>query len=146
MENLIREKEMNTNSFIEKLINKQPFTKDELIVKDNLDLRKVKFESLPEGLDVRGHLDLSGTNITSLPKGLEVGGSLSLFGCKQLTKLPEGLYIEGDLNLEESNVSELPENLRVHGGIYVENSPLDNYPAYKLKAMVKSGGIDQIFF
>jgi hypothetical protein len=147
-ENSIGGGKMNTNSFIKKLINKQPFTKDELIVKDNLDLRKVKFESLPEGLDVRGNLDLSGTNITfaSLPKGLEVGGSLSLFGCKQLTKLPEGLYIEGNLNLEESNVSKLPANLRVHGGIYVENSPLENYSEYDLKAMVKSGGIGQIFF
>ncbi len=145
-ENLIREKEMDTNPFIQKLINKQPFTKDELIVKTNLDLRSVKFDYLPEGLEVRGHLNLSGTNITSLPIGLEVGDTLSLFGCKELTKLPEGLHVEGDLNLEESNVSELPENLRVYGGIYVENSPLDKYPAYKLKAMVKSGGIGQIFF
>jgi len=145
-ENSIREKEMDTNPFIKKLINKQPFTKDELIVKTNLDLRSVKFDYLPEGLEVEGSLDLSYSKITSLPKNLYVGGTLSLYGCKQLTKLPEGLYVEGNLNLEESNVSELPENLRVHGGIYVENSPLGNYPNSKLNAMVKSGDIGQIFF
>jgi len=145
-ENSIVGGKMNTNSFIQKLINKQPFKKDELIVKTNLDLTSVKFDYLPEGLEVEGYLDLSYSKITSLPKNLYVGGTLSLYGCKQLTKLPEGLYVEGNLNLEESNVSKLPENLRVHGGIYVENSPLENYSDNELNAMVKSGGIGQIFF
>jgi hypothetical protein len=145
-ENSIVGGKMNTNSFIKKLTNKQPFTKDDLHINGSLDLRDINITSLPEGLQVEGSLDLSYSKITSLPKNLYVGGTLILYGCKQLRKLPEGLDVEGNLNLEKSNVSKLPENLRVHGGIYVEDSPLENYSDNELKAMVKSGGIDQIFF
>ena len=49
--------------FLWKLLNNIPLTKEELIVKGDLDLSQTQITSLPEGLKVGGWLDLAYTFI-----------------------------------------------------------------------------------
>jgi hypothetical protein len=114
------EKEDNKSSVKWKLLNKEPFTEDELVFKGDLDLNHLNITSLPEGLKVEGNLNLRQTIITSLPKGLKVGGFLSLAFTK-ITSLPEGLEVRGFLSLSHSDIESLPEGLKVGWSLILEN-------------------------
>ena len=104
--------------------NKFKFTKDDLNVKDDLDLSETSITSLPNGLRVSGYLDLSScTSLESLPNGLHVDWSLNLFGCTSLKSLPDGLYVGNDLYLNScTSLTSLPNNLKVvDGDLYMTN-------------------------
>ena len=71
------EKEDNKSSVKWKLLNKEPFTEDDLYVNGNLNLFGSEIKSLPEGLKVEDNLFLNDCkNLTSLPEGLKVGENL----------------------------------------------------------------------
>jgi hypothetical protein len=66
--------------FIWKLINNEPFTDDELNIKDDLDLSYIpNVFSLPNGLKIEGYLDVA-FSFVELSKGLQVGGDLFVDG------------------------------------------------------------------
>jgi hypothetical protein len=90
-----------------KIINKIPFTKEELNVKKDLFLNFSEIEKLPEGLTVGENLNLIGcTSLKSLPKGLEVGRDLYLGRCINLQALPEGLIVGRDVILIDTPIAE----------------------------------------
>ena len=60
----LEEKEKHNAPLFWKLKNDIPFTKEELNVKGDLDLRYIEINSLPEGLKVGGSFDLRKSNIT----------------------------------------------------------------------------------
>ena len=116
------EKNDNKSSIKWKLLNKEPFTE--------------------EDLDIRGNLNLSDLEIETLPKGLKVGGDLFLIGCKNLTSLPEGLEVNGALYLNLCNkLKSLPKGLKVDGGLSITFTKLTKYTEDQLKKMVEPGFI-----
>jgi hypothetical protein len=158
----LEEKENHNIPFLWKLINNEPLTKEELIVKGNLNLKGSKITSLPEGLEVGGSLSLIGLAITSLPKSLKVDGTiylkdskitslpegfkvgrdLSLFGCEQITSLPKGLKVGGNLDLRHTKITSLSEGLEVGGMLYMGSTKLEKYTDDELREMVKPGFIE----
>ena len=103
-----------------KLLNSKhfEFTKEELIVKGDLDLSETNIKELPQGLQVKGYLHLNDcTSLKELPKGLEVGQNLYLRGCVRLGKLPQGLKVGGHLWIADSGVA---ENYKKYTGEEVE--------------------------
>jgi len=114
------EKEDNKSSVKWKLLNKEPFTEEDLDVRGDLDLYHLNITSLPEGFKVEGNLNLGQTIITSLPKGLKVGGYLSLAFTK-ITSLPKDLQVNGFLSLSRSDIESLPEGLKVGWSLFLEN-------------------------
>jgi hypothetical protein len=79
-----KEEVMPKNNLRWNLLFNKPLTKDELNIKDDLNLMYSSIESLPEGL--------------------KVGGDLSLRGCKHLRSLPKGLIVKGYLFLINSSL------------------------------------------
>ena len=115
------EKNDNRNApFIWELLNNEPLTEDELVVKGNLDLQFKKITSLPEGLEVEGNLKLLNAKVTSLPEGLKVGR---------------------DLELSYSSVTSLPKGLKVYRDIYIHSSKLRDFSNDELREMIKPGFI-----
>ncbi len=115
------EKNDNRNApFIWKMMNKIPFTKEQLYVKGDLDLRGEDIEQLPAGLYVKRNLLLNATPIKKLPKGLRVGGDLHLQDCE--------------------NLKSLPKDLKVRGNIWLGGTPLGRMPDEKILNMVKPDG------
>ena len=72
--NFLEEKEKKIAPLKWKIVNNEPITKDDLIVKGDLDL-------------------INSPNITSLPEELYVERTLFLNNCKNLTSLPKGLKV-----------------------------------------------------
>jgi hypothetical protein len=136
----LEENDNRKTPFLWKIMNNEPFTDDELHIKDDLDLSHSNITSLPEGLKVGGSLILSGLKITSLPKSLEVKGSLSLYR-SEITSLPEGLKVGYDLILTYSTITSLPRGLKVGGYIYIFGSKLTRYTDDELREMIKPGYI-----
>jgi hypothetical protein len=100
----LEEKENHNIPFLWKLINNEPLTKEELIVKGNLNLKGSKITSLPEGLEVGGSLSLIGLAITSLPKSLKVDGYLIInntplekYTDDELREMIQPGFIEGEI-------------------------------------------------
>ena len=157
------EKEENHNPpLFWKLKNNIPPTKEDLIIKGDLDfseseikslpkglevggnlyLYESKIESLPEGLKVGGNLILNHTKIKALPEGLEVAGLLDLNSCTSLTSLPEGLEVRGIwLDLENTSITSLPKGLKVYQDLYIADTKLQKYTDEELREMVKPGFI-----
>ncbi|MFA5704661.1 MAG: hypothetical protein WC982_14250 [Advenella sp.] len=110
----------NWDSGDAKILARFGITKDNLVVKDNLDLFGSPITSLPENLKVGGNLDLYGSSITSLPKGLEVGGHLSLSETP-ITSLPEGLKVGGNLYLSKTSITSLTRDdfMEIGGKIFI---------------------------
>jgi hypothetical protein len=76
----IERKENRKTPFVWKLINNEPFTDDELNIKDDLDLSYIpNVFSLPNGLKIEGDLDVA-YSFVELSKGLQVGGDLFVDG------------------------------------------------------------------
>ena len=119
--NFLKKEDNINRPFLWMLLNKEPFTEEDLDVRGDLNLYWINPTSLPEGLKVRGNLFLQYTNIKSLPKGLKVGGALSLRGCKHLRSLPKGLEVKGYL--------------------FIINSSLKKYTDEELREMIKPGYI-----
>jgi hypothetical protein len=136
------EKKDNKNKPIKwKLLNDEPITKDDLIVKGDLDLNRSEIRTLPIGLRVKGDLDLSHSEIETLPKGLKVGGSLYLRGSK-IRSLPEGLKVGNYLDLSRCvSLTSLPEGLKVGGDLDIGYTNLEKYTDKELRDMVKPGFI-----
>lgn len=103
-----------------KILFNEPFTKEDLNVKGDLDLNGSNILSLPDGLKVNGYLDLSNTWINSLPKGLEVAS---------------------DLNLDYTMIDVLPKGLKVYGDLSIRRTRLKKYTYDELIDMVKPGFI-----
>ena len=134
------EKEDNKSSIKWKLLNKEPFTEEDLDFRGDLNLGQTIITSLPKGLKVGGYLSLVFTKITSLPEGLVVGKKLDLYGSK-IESLPKGLEVGSDLDLAHSNIKLLPEGLKVGGALYIYKSPLKEYTDDELREMIKPGFI-----
>jgi hypothetical protein len=103
-----------------KMMNKIPFTKEQLYVKGDLDLQGEDIEQLPAGLYVKRNLLLNATPIKKLPKGLRVGGDLQLQDCE--------------------NLKSLPKDLKVRGNIWLGGTPLGRMSDEKILNMVKPDG------
>ena len=103
------EKEDNKSSVKWKLLNKKPFTEDELNFKGDLNLQFSKITSLPKGLKVRHSLFLENTTITSLPEGLKVGYNLYLYN-SGIKLLPKGLEVEKDLFIGNTLLAKLSDD------------------------------------
>ena len=103
-----------------KMMNKIPFTKEQLNVKGDFDLQGEDIQQLPDGLYVKGDLLLNATPIKKLPKGLRVDGNLELQDCE--------------------NLKSLPKDLKVRGGIWLAGTPLGRMSDEKILNMVKPDG------
>jgi len=103
-----------------KMMNKIPFTKEQLNVKGDFDLQGEDIQQLPDGLYVKGDLLLNATPIKKLPKGLRVDGNLELQDCE--------------------NLKSLPKDLKVCGGIWLAGTPLGRMSDEKILNMVKPDG------
>jgi|688.fasta_scaffold1193033_2 hypothetical protein len=134
------EKEDNKSSVKWKLLNKEPFTEEDLDVRGDLNLGQTIITSLPKGLKVGGYLSLVFTKITSLPEGLVVGKNLDLYGSK-IESLPKGLEVGWHLDLAHSNIKLLPKGLKVGGALYIYKSPLKEYTDDELREMIYPGFI-----
>jgi hypothetical protein len=119
--NFLKKEDNINRPFKWMLLNNEPFTEDELVIKGNLNLYDSEITSLPEGLKVGGFLDLYSTEIKSLPEGLEVNGNFFLDNCTSLTSLPKGLKVYGDL--------------------YIADTELEAYTDKQLREMIKPGFI-----
>ena len=116
----LEEKEEHNAPFLWKLVNNEPLTEDDLVVKGNLDLQFKKITSLPEGLEVEGNLKLFYTGIRELPEGLIVGR---------------------DLEIPYSNMTSLPKGLKVYRNLYINSSKLRDFSNEELREMIKPGFI-----
>jgi hypothetical protein len=116
----LEEKEEHNAPFLWKLVNNEPLTEDDLVVKGNLDLQFKKITSLPEGLEVEGNLKLFYTGIRELPEGLIVGR---------------------DLELPYLSMTSLPKGLKVYRNIYINSSKLRDFSNEELREMIKPGFI-----
>ena len=105
--------------FLWKLFNNIPLTKEELIVKGDLNLEDSEITSLPEGLTIEGDFFFYHSPV-ELPKGLKVGGHLSLIG---------------------PNVTSLPKGLEVLGWLFITDTGLGIYSDEELREMIKPGFI-----
>jgi hypothetical protein len=120
--NFLKKEDNINRPFLWMLLNKEPFTE--------------------EDLDVRGDLNLYWINPTSLPEGLKVRGNLFLEYCSKLTSLPEGLEVGHDLYLTESpNITSLPKGLKVYFDLYIADTKLEAYTDKQLREMIKPGFI-----
>jgi hypothetical protein len=119
--NFLKKEDNINRPFIWMLLNNEPFTEDELVIKGNLNLYHSEITFLPEGLKVGGSLDLYSTKIKSLPEGLEVGIDLYLMETRNITLLPKGLKVYGDL--------------------YIADTELEAYTDKQLREMIKPGFI-----
>ena len=137
----IKTKDNRNIPFMWKLENNEPITKEDLIIKGDLDFSESEIKSLPKGLEVGGNLYLTCSLINSLPEGLKVGGNLSLFDCANITSLPEGLKVGRNLDLGATNITSLPRGLKVEGYIDLNGSKLTRYADDELRKMVKPGYI-----
>jgi hypothetical protein len=116
------EKNDNKNKPLKwKLLNKEPFTEDEL--------------------NFKGDLNLQFSKITSLPKGLKVRHSLFLEYCTNLTSLPEGLEVGYNLYLYNSGIKLLPKGLKVYFDLFIGNTLLAKLSDDELREMIKPGYI-----
>ena len=115
----LEEKEGQKIPFLWKLLNNIPLTKEDLIVKGDLNLEDSEITSLPEGLTIEGDLFLYHSRV-ELPKGLKVNGNLSLIG-PNVTSLPKGLEVLGWLSITDTEL-----------GIYSDD---------ELRKMIKPGFI-----
>jgi len=115
----LEEKEQRNPPFLWKHINNIPLTKEELIVKGDLNLEDSEITSLPEGLTIEGDFFFYHSPV-ELPKGLKVGGHLSLIG---------------------PNVTSLPKGLEVLGWLFITDTGLGIYSDDELREMIKPGFI-----
>ena len=116
----LEEKEGQKIPFLWKLLNNIPLTKEDLIVKGDLNLENLeKIKSLPQGLTIEGDLFLYHSRV-ELPKGLKVNGNLSLIG---------------------PNVTSLPKGLEVLGWLSITDTELGIYSDEELRKMIKPGFI-----
>jgi hypothetical protein len=115
----IEKEEGHKVPFLWKLFNNIPLTKEELIVKGDLNLEDSEITSLPEGLTIEGDFFFYHTPV-ELPKGLKVGGHLSLIG---------------------PNVTSLPKGLEVLGWLFITDTGLGIYSDEELREMIKPGFI-----
>ena len=115
----LEEKEGHKVPFLWKLFNNIPLTKEELIVKGDLNLEDSEIKSLPQGLTIEGDLFLYHSRV-ELPKGLKVNGNLSLIG---------------------PNVTSLPKGLEVLGWLSITDTELGIYSDKELRQMIKPGFI-----
>ena len=99
----LEEKEKQKAPFMWKLVNNEPFTKEDLNVEGDLKLSHLEISFLPEGLKVKGDLDLSYSKIKSLPEGLEVVDNLFLHNSK-IKSLPKGLKVWGDIIINKTKL------------------------------------------
>ena len=136
----LEEKEGHKIPFLWKLFNNIPLTKEELIVKGDLDLSYLDIASLPKGLQVRGCLDLQDSHMKSLPEGLEVGGWLDLRETN-IKSLPEGLKVGDWLDFRGTNIKLLPKGLKVGGWLFIGGTYLTKYSDEELREMIKPGFI-----
>ena len=116
----LEEKEGHKVPFLWKLFNNIPLTKEELIVKGDLNLEDSEIKSLPQGLTIEGDLFLYHSRV-ELPKGLKVNGNLSLIG---------------------PNVTSLPKGLEVLGWLSITDTELGIYSDKELRKMIKPGFIN----
>ena len=136
----LEEKEGQKIPFLWKLLNNIPLTKEDLIVKGDLNLEDSEITSLPEGLTIEGDFFFYHTPV-ELPKGLKVDHNLDLKQSK-IESLPEDLRVGNDLNLRNcKNLKSLPKGLKVGGDLYIINAELLRYTNNELKEMVKPGFI-----
>ncbi len=91
-------------------------------------LNSNKFKFTKDELDVKNDLNLKDTPIKSLPNGLRVGGSLNLYGCKLLKALPNRLLVRGSLELSHTLIQSLPKKLEVGGSLFLSNTPIKSLP------------------
>ena len=119
--NFLKKEDNINRPFIWMLLNDEPLTKDELVVK--------------------GNLDLSDTKIRTLPKGFKVGGNLYLTNCKSLTSLPDGLQVGGLLNLVYTKIRTLPKGLKVGGALIIVRTNFTNFSDDEIRDMIKPGFI-----
>ena len=115
----LEEKEGQKIPFLWKLLNNIPLTKEDLIVKGDLNLEDSEIKSLPQGLTIEGDLFLYHSRV-ELPKGLKVNGNLSLIG---------------------PNVTSLPKGLEVLGWLSITDTELGIYSDKELRKMIKPGFI-----
>ena len=124
-------------------LDKFKITKDELNVKDTLELSFSKIISLPDGLKVKEHLYLSHCKLLkSLPDDLEVGWDLILYNCTSLTSLPDGLQIGETLILSGcTSLKTLPSGLTVGWDLYLRDTPIaEMYSADEIRTMIENKG------
>ena len=135
----LEEKEGHKIPFLWKLFNNIPLTKEELIVKGDLNLEDSEITSLPEGLTIEGDFFFYHSPV-ELPKGLKVGGHLSLIG-PNVTSLPEGLIVRGNLILVDTLITSLPKGLKVGGKLNIRETTLLEYTDDEIREMIKPGFI-----
>ncbi len=100
----LKEKRGKNIPFVYRLLHEaDTLTKDELIV--------------------RGDLDLSGMHIQTLPEGLLIVGDLDLKDAVILGNLPP-MTVRGSLELQGSNIMTLPEGLKVGKFLDIADTPL----------------------
>ena len=115
----LEEKEGQKIPFLWKLLNNIPLTKEDLIVKGDLNLEDSEITSLPEGLTIEGDFFFYHSPV-KLPKGLKVGNHLSLFG---------------------PSITSLPKGLEVLGWLFITDTGLGIYSDEELREMIKPGFI-----
>jgi hypothetical protein len=115
----LEEKEGQKIPFLWKLLNNIPLTKEDLIVKGDLNLEDSEITSLPEGLTIEGDFFFYHSPV-ELPKGLKVGNHLSLIG---------------------PNITSLPKGLEVLGWLFITDTGLGIYSDEELREMIKPGFI-----
>ena len=144
MMGLLNEQGVSSEIVVQKIINNEKLTKEELNVKGDLSFfgntslkslpKGLKVEGrlilvnctslkyLPEGLEVGGYLWMDNTKIVSLPKGLKVGEGIGLRNCTSLQYLPKGLKVVGSLDLRNcTSLQYLPEGLEVGDYLLLED-------------------------
>ena len=115
----LKEKEGHKIPFLWKLLNNIPLTKEDLIVKGDLNLEDSEITSLPEGLTIEGDFFFYHSPV-ELPKGLKVGNHLSLIG---------------------PSITSLPKGLEVLGWLFITDTGLGIYSDEELREMIKPGFI-----
>jgi hypothetical protein len=137
----LEENDNKRKPFMWKLMNNEPFTKEDLKFNGDLDLSYTKIKSLPEGLVVNGNLNLTRSEIQSLSEGLEVKYILRLSYCENFTSLPEGLKVGVNLHLKGcKNLTSLPKGLKVDYHVDITDSGLEHYSDEDLFKMIDPNG------
>jgi hypothetical protein len=122
-----------------KFMFNEPLTKEDLIVRGDLDISGINIQYLPKGLKVIGNADFRFSSLKTFPEKLFVKGDLN-FEWTSFKSLPGDLYVGRNLDLSYSDVETLSKGLKVERDLHIVNTPLAKLSDEKIREIIEPDG------
>ena len=122
-----------------KFMFNEPLTKEDLIVRGDLDISGINIQHLPKGLKVIGNADFRFSSLKTFPEKLFVEGDLN-FEWTSFKSLPGDLYVGRNLDLSYSDVETLSKGLKVERDLHIVKTPLAKLSDEKIREIIEPDG------